>query len=165
VPARVVAGRLTGVFGIRGELKCIPTAGPETFAAGRRYTFATRVGSGEVFCTAVRRHHTRLLLAFEGIDTPESARALVGAELFVERTAETLESGEFLDADLIGAAVCDEAGIELARVVGVRHLPAGDYLVVDPGEALVPLVRAFVRDIDLDARRIVMALPQGLLEP
>lgn len=89
----------------------------------------------------------------------------MGAELFVERPAETLGPGEFLDADLIGAAVCDETGIELARVVGVRHLPAGDYLVVNPGEALVPLVRAFVRDIDLDARRIVMALPQGLLDP
>ena len=104
------------------------------------------------------------MLAFEGIASPEAARAYVGARLFAPRIETALAAGEYRDADLVGSTVYDEAGNALARVVAVTHLPGGDYLVVDPGRALVPLVRAFVRRIDVDAKRIVMALPPGLLD-
>jgi 16S rRNA processing protein RimM len=158
-------GRLTGVFGIRGELKCKPTPlGEDAFAAGRTFSYRSATGSGELRCTGARRHHERLLLSFEGIGDPERARAYVGAELFAERARVELGPGEYLDADLIGLRLIDEGGRELAQVVGVEHFPAQDCLVVGPQRALVPLVKAFVRRVDLAAGTIVMSLPEGLLE-
>ena len=162
---QVAVGRLTGVFGIRGELKCKPTAlGLEAFTSGRTFAYRTTGGNGELRCTSARRHHERLLLGFEGVSDPESARGFVGAELFAERAEVELGPGEYLDADLIGLRLIDERGQELARVVGVEHFPAQDCLVVGPQRALVPLVKAFVRHVDLAAGTIVMSLPEGLLE-
>ncbi len=162
---QLAVGRLTGVFGIRGELKCKPTAlGVDAFVSGRTFAYRSPGGAGELRCTSARRHHERLLLAFEGVGDPDRARAFVGAELFAERAEVELGPDEYLDADLIGLRLIDEEGRELARVVGVEHYPAQDCLVVGPQRALVPLVKAFVRRVDLAAGTIVTTLPEGLLE-
>jgi 16S rRNA processing protein RimM len=61
--------------------------------------------------------------------------------------------------------VVDVAGVELGRVTGVEHFPAQDMLLVGPARAMLPLVRAFVRSIDVAARRIVVDVPPGLIDP
>jgi 16S rRNA processing protein RimM len=161
---KVVVGRLTGVFGIRGELKCRPApSGAAAFESGRSYALGATPGARELRCRSVRRHHEKLLVAFDGIDSPEAARALAGAELFAEQGEAELGPGEYRDADLVGLRLLDEAGRELGQVTGVRHLPAQDCLVVGAQGALVPLVKAFVRRIDLESGTIVTSLPDGLL--
>ena len=162
---QLAVGRLTGVFGIRGELKCKPTAlGSDAFEAGRTFGYRSPAGNGELRCTGARRHHERLLLRFEGVGNPEDARAYVGAELFTESAEVELGPDEYLDSDLIGLRLIDERGLELGRVVGVEHYPAQDCLVVGPQRALVPLVKAFVGHVDLSAGTILTTLPEGLLE-
>lgn len=162
---RVVVGRLAGVFGVRGELKCRPLPGSEpAFAAGATFALGPGAEARCVRCRSVRRHHERLLVAFDDVTTPEAARALVGADLFAERDAVPLGPDEYLDADLIGMRLLDEAGRDLGRVAAVRHFPAQDCLVIEPGGALVPLVKAFVRAVDLQARTIRASLPAGLLD-
>jgi len=159
----VLVGRLSGVFGVRGELKCRPTeAGSHAFEPGRSYRVGSEPNARELRCRSVRKHHEKLLLAFEGIDTPEAARLLASAELYAQGEIE-LGPDEYLDADLIGLRLLDESGRELGRVAGVEHYPAQDCLVIEPGRALVPLVKAFVRAIDLQAGTIVSSLPEGLL--
>ncbi|MDQ2908433.1 MAG: ribosome maturation factor RimM [Candidatus Eremiobacteraeota bacterium] len=163
--SRVAVGSLTGVFGIRGELKCRTTdAQAQPPAARTTYSLIRDGLERSLVCTAARRHHERLLLTFEGIDTPEAARALVGGDLYAERVEVPLGPNEYLDADLIGLRLVDESGTELAHVIGVEHYPAQDCLVVEPGRALVPLVKAFIKRIDIAAGYIVTALPAGLLE-
>ena len=162
---RVALGRLTGVFGLRGELKCRATpAGAQALTSGRSFALMLLGHERQIRCRSLRRHHERLLVAFEGVDTPEAARALVGGDLFAESADVPLGVDEYLDADLIGLRLIDESGGELARVVGVEHYPAQDCLVVEPGNALVPLVKAFVRRIDLAAGTILTTLPDGLLD-
>ncbi len=163
--SELAVGRLSGTFGIRGELKLQPTpVGEDAFAAGRRYSYVTRDGSrGELTCTTVRRHHDRLVIAFDGYETPEAGATLVGAVLSAERDEIALGPGEFFDADLVGLRLVDASGRELARVTGVEHYPAQDCLIVEPGARLVPMVRAFVGRIDLEAGTIETTLPPGLL--
>lgn len=162
--SRVAVGTLVGIFGLRGELRCrLGTFGEQELARGRSYRLGPEDDARTLRCAGVRRHHDRLLIAFEGVETPETARELVGAELFVERAEIALGRDEYFDADLIGLRLLDAAGKELGRVVAVEHYPAQDCLVVEPGRALVPLVKAFVRAIDLAARTVVMDLPEGLL--
>jgi len=162
----VVVGRLSRVFGVHGELGCRTGAhGASVFEPGRSFTIGDGAGARTVRCRSVRRHHEKLLLAFEGIDTPEAARAFVGRDLHAELEDEPLGPDEYLDADLVGLRLLDEAGHDLGRVViAVEHYPAQDCLLVEPGRRLVPLVKAFVRTIDLEAGTIVTALPGGLLD-
>lgn len=164
---RVVIGRLTGVFGIRGELKCRPApSGADAFVTGAVLLAGSADAGGEprqLRCSGVRRHHERLLVAFEGITTPEAARALVGVELSVPRDDVPLGADEYYDVDLIGMRLVDDDERELGRVSAVRHFPAQDCLVIEPGGGLVPLVKAFVRAVDVAARTIRTSLPEGLL--
>jgi len=115
-------------------------------------------------CAARRRHHEKLLLGFEGVATPEAARELVGAEIFGEAGEIVLGKDEYLDADLIGLRLIDPAGGDLGTVASVRHFPAQDCLVVGERGALVPMVKAFIKRVDLVARTIDVELPEGLLE-
>ena len=141
-----------------------PTSvGEEAIVAGRA-CFLSADGTGSVVLAEVRRHHRQVLVRFQGVENIEAAQALVGMQLFVPREEIVLSPGEFLDEDIVGMRMLDPEGKELGWVCGVEHYPAQDCLVVEPGRALVPLVKAFVREIDLEERRIVVALPPGLLD-
>ena len=117
---------------------------------------------------ALRRHQGRPLVAFEGVGDADAAQLLVGASLAIDRDDVELDAGEYFDDDLVGCAMVDGAGAVLAEVVAVEHYPAQDVLVVttagDGRRAIVPLVRAFVKAVDVRARRIVVELPPGLLD-
>jgi 16S rRNA processing protein RimM len=163
---RLAVGKLVGVFGIKGELKCVPSSlGEDMIVAGRDFASSAEGESERLRCTSARKHRERLVVAFEGISTVERARALVGCELFSEPDEIKLGPDEYFDRDLVGLRLLDESGRELGKVTGVEHLPAQDCLVIGPSGALVPLVRAFAPEVDLAAGTIVMSLPEGLLEP
>jgi len=87
---------------------------------------------------------------------------LRGAEVWTARDNAALAENEYLDDDLIGCALV-EGDRSIGIVRAVRHYPAQDVLELDGG-ALVPLVRAFVREIDVGARVIRVELPPGLVE-
>jgi 16S rRNA processing protein RimM len=159
-------GRLTGAFGVRGEIKCLPAGdGASAFAAGRSYLVKTAAGERSLTCRSARKHHDKLLLAFEGIDSPEAVKALTGADVRAAVDEIPLGPDEYLDADLVGLRLTDELGADLGRVVvAVEHYPAQDFLVVDPGRKLVPLVKAFVNRVDVRGGTIAMTLPEGLFD-
>ena len=145
-------------------MRCRPTpAGEGALAAGRRYALDANEEPGTLHCTSVVRDKAKLLVTFEGYDSVEAARALTGRTLYLDRNEIVLAPGEYLDDDLIGLELRTETGEVLGVVGAVEHYPANDCLVIEPGRALVPLVKAFVRDIDLESRTIVMSLPEGLL--
>jgi 16S rRNA processing protein RimM len=80
-----------------------------------------------------------------------------GAPLEVARTAlpET-EADEYYVFELVGLEVVEDGGRELGRVASVEPGIANDVLALDGG-LLLPLVGECVRDIDLEARRILVA--------
>jgi 16S rRNA processing protein RimM len=80
-----------------------------------------------------------------------------GATLAVPR--ETLpppEPDAYYVFQLVGLAVEEEDGAALGTVVDVHEYPANDVLELDSGLSL-PLVEACVRQVDLDAGRIVVS--------
>ena len=154
-----------GPFGVRGEIKCRPGAfGPAAFSVGTTYALGAGAGARELRCTGVRKHRGDLLLTFEGVDSPEAARAFVNADVYASLETLPLTKDEYFDRDLVGLQLIDATGTPLGEVVGVEHFPAQDCLVVGPRRALVPLVKAFVKRVDLAAGTIAVELPEGLLE-
>jgi 16S rRNA processing protein RimM len=86
-----------------------------------------------------------------------------GAELSVQRSElPEPEEGEYYEFQLVGLTVEEEGGRPLGRVSAVQPGVANDVLELDSGLAL-PLVEACVRDVDLEAGRIVVA--QGFAGP
>jgi 16S rRNA processing protein RimM len=79
-----------------------------------------------------------------------------GAELAVPRSRLPVpDEGSYYVSDLVGLEVIDEAGRTVGVVQDVLPGPANDVLELDTG-LLLPLVEDCVRDVDLDARRILL---------
>lgn len=121
-------------------------------------------GSRALRIATLRMHKGRPLVAFEGIADATAAEPLVGATLRLDRADVVLESGEYFDDDLVGCTLVDAAGVALGEVAAVEHYPAQDVLLIGAGRAMVPLVRAFVREVNVAAKRILVELPPGLLD-
>ncbi|HEY4442504.1 MAG TPA: ribosome maturation factor RimM [Candidatus Elarobacter sp.] len=157
---------MAGVFGLRGELKIAPSRiGEDTLARGTAVRATLRDGTvRELTIRALRYHQGRPLATFDGVDDATAAEALVGATLAVDRGDVVLGEGEYLDDDLVGCTLVDTGGISLGDVVAVEHYPAQDVLLVGARRAMVPLVRAFVQNVDVRAKRIAVTLPIGLLD-
>jgi 16S rRNA processing protein RimM len=84
--------------------------------------------------------------------------------VLLARADVALHENEYFDADLLGCRVIDAAGRDHGAVVDVAHYPSQDMLFVGSRRAMLPLVGAFVRAIDLAGRRIEVDVPPGLLD-
>lgn len=156
-------GRISGAFGVRGEMKCDPTpAGRAAFRVGVALRGRHAGAALTLHLTSVRPHKGRFLICAEGVADANAAAALAGAELFAPRDMLDVGPGEYLDADLVGCGVTGVDGTDYGCVEAVEHYPASDMLVVKG--TLVPMVSAHVREIDVAARRIVIDPPAGLFE-
>lgn len=79
-----------------------------------------------------------------------------GATLAVPRSVlPAPDDDAFYVFQLVGLDVVEEGGRALGAVVEVHNGPANDALELDSG-LLLPLVDACVREVDLDARRILV---------
>ncbi len=159
------------MFGLRGELKIAASRiGVDVLEPGLSLRATLADGSSrDLRVRAMRLHQGRPLLSVDGVEDANAAEALVGAALAVDRAAVSLEEGEYFDDDLAGCVLVDAHGAELADVLAVEHYPAQDVLIVAPrsgrgARAMVPLVRAFVKEVDVREKRINVELPAGLLD-
>ncbi|MGB6986750.1 MAG: ribosome maturation factor RimM [Candidatus Aquilonibacter sp.] len=153
-------GRIAGLFGVRGELKCDPTsAGRALFVPGAQLRCAGEM----VTIESVREHKGRLLITLAQAHDATEAERFIGATFVASREELDVEPGEYLDVDLVGCAVVDANGTPYGAVERVEHYPASDMLVV--GGRLLPMVGAFIKNIDIKKREIVVDdLPHGLLD-
>jgi 16S rRNA processing protein RimM len=159
----IVVGRIAGVFGVHGELKCDPTtAGRIVFLPGAVLRCERGDSSSTIRLTAVRPHQKRLLLRIEGVDDATAAQAYAGASLHAPRQRADLAPGEYLDADLVGCSVVGSDGTPYGTVERVEHYPASDMLIVDGH--YVPMVGAIVSQVDVGAKRVVIDPPEGLFD-
>jgi 16S rRNA processing protein RimM len=165
--ADVNAGRIAGVFGLRGELKLDASRiGDDAIRPGLAATLRFADGTTRaVTIAAVRRQKDRPLIVLAGIDDANAAQALVGAQLTIARDEAVLSEGEFLDEDLVGCRLLDAAGVERGVVVDVLHYPHQDLLVVGAARAMLPLIAAFIAGVDVARKEIRVTVPPGLLDP
>jgi 16S rRNA processing protein RimM len=114
-------------------------------------------------------HKSYVVLKFAEVDSISDAEPLVGCELQVplgERAE--LEAGAAYVSDLIGCAVFDcrknvrEVGIVKDVRFGAGEAPL--LVVAGKGEYEIPYAQEFLVRVDLEHKRIEMALPEGLLE-
>jgi 16S rRNA processing protein RimM len=157
-------GRIAGLFGVRGELKCDPTsAGRALFFPGAELTCVIANRAERVTIESVREHKGRLLITLEEAQDATAAERYVGATFIAARDELDVAEGEYLDVDLVGCAVVGANGTAFGKVERVEHYPASDMLVV--AGHLLPMVAAFIKNIDIKEKKITVDdLPDGLLD-
>lgn len=160
--------------GRRGEVAVeLHTDFPERFAERRQiYALEAEGTRREMQLEDFWPHLGHFVLKFHGVDSISDAERLVGCELQIPAAERApLEAGAAYVSDLVGCTLWDmEAGrpaTEIGAIAAVQF-GAGEapLLVVRSGnkEFLIPFAAAYLRGVDLPARRVEMALPEGLLE-
>ena len=166
----VVVGRIGRPHGVKGAATIeVRTDEPDKrFAVGARLLTDSGL---DLTVASATWHSGRLLVTFEGYEDRTAVEQLRNALVSVDRPADERpeDPEEFYDSDLEGCEVVVEGdGTVIGVLREVSHLPGQDLLVVatpDDQEVLIPFVSAFVPQIDVTAKRIVITPPEGLLEP
>lgn len=164
---QVVVARIGKAHGLRGEVTVqVHTDSPqELFVAGA--AFGTDPASaGPLHLRSARDHNGILLLGFEEAADRTAAEGLRGVLLLADSEPEP-EEDAWYERDLVGLAVVTVAGEPVGEVSGLENRPAQDLLVVrlaDGREARVPFVAALVPEVDVEAGRVVIDPPPGLLD-
>jgi 16S rRNA processing protein RimM len=174
-PANITVARILRPHGRRGEVACeILTDFPERLKTlSKAGLWDGRAASRQVGvrgCWISQSRGGQAIFHFEGSDSISDAEKLVGLEVqipFADRTQ--LPSNSYFVADLIGCEVYEKE-VLVGKVADVQFtgdaLAGTPLLVVDSpqGELLVPLAQDICVQIDTNARRIEVILPEGLRE-
>jgi 16S rRNA processing protein RimM len=169
-PARLVVGRIVTAHGIQGECAVeVLTDSPDRFAPGA--TLSAGDPEGDVRHLTVqksRQHQRKLLVKFHEVADRNGAEALRGTLLSIPaEEAIPTEEGFYYPHELEGLPVLNEAGERLGTLHEVLANPASDIWVVRTANGrrvMVPAVEEFVREVDLEAGRIVLAPIGGMFD-
>ena len=167
----VAVAKVAKARGVKGEVACdLLTDFPERFD-WLEELIAVSPGGGRrrLKLEGHWLHGGRVVMKFEGFDSPEASSALAGCTLAVpESEAVELEEGEFYDWQLEGCRVETIEGREVGTVREVLHTGGEAPVLVILDEAnrenLVPLAESICVEIDVDAKLIRVDAPEGLLE-
>lgn len=166
----VYVGRVVRARGVAGEIEVEPSgATVEGLDEGARLFLEKEEGGRPRLFRlgALRKLGARLGLKLHGVDTRESARSLAGASIMIEPEAlAELPEGQYYHYEIIGMKVVDAGGAELGRVAEVIETGGADVYVVRDGERqlLLPATDEVVVGIDLEAARMTVNVPPGLME-
>ncbi len=166
---RVVIGRVVKPHGLKGEVVVeVLTDFPERFLEGLRVRLSSDAHeTREVRIAAVRPHHGRVLLTFEGISDASAAETLRNAELSVSAAdVAPRPPGYVYHWDIEGAAAVDVEGRPLGRVAALTDAGGRPLLVLETprGTRDVPFAHPIVLSVDVAGKRVVLDPPPGLLD-
>lgn len=164
----VVVGRIGRAHGLRGEVTldgCDLT--PVELHDVKHFTWRGRGGAErELELETARPANTRMLVRFRGVDDRAAAAALSAGQLFA--SSERLPdpgAGTAYAFQLVGLDVVTEEGRALGVLESILTTAAHPvYIVQGEREWLLPAIPSVVKHVDLEARRITVALPAGLEE-
>ena len=151
------AGEIVTTHGVRGEVKVLPWAdGPDFLLDFKRIL----IDAKEYKVEQCRVQKSCNLLKLFGVDSMEQAQLLRGKTIQIYR-ADAPEDLVFT-AELIGVHVyADE--VYIGEISDVLDYPGNKvYVVKGEYEYMIPAVKQFVQDIDLDKNRMQVKLIEGM---
>jgi len=109
----------------------------------------------------------QVVLQLDGMNSVEEAESIKDWYVFVAKDhAVRPEAGSYFIDEVIGCRVVTEDQTEIGTVTDLLSLPMNDIWVVNQGEKeiLIPAVKAVIRQVDVEQKRIVIQAVDGLLD-
>ncbi|MCB1758966.1 MAG: ribosome maturation factor RimM [Gammaproteobacteria bacterium] len=154
---RVILGRISGLFGVRGWVKVFSDTAPRSNILNYPVWQLRLAGEWRAFKLLEGRAQGKGVVALlEGFEDRDQAAVLVDAEIAVDRAQlpEAVE-GEYYWTDLEGLTVSNAEGVDLGRVAELFSTGANDVMVVKgERERLIPFIAGTVIDVDRERGEI-----------
>ena len=153
----VKAGEIVTPHGVRGEVKVLCWLDdPEMLCEFDR----CRISGKEYTMEQVRVQKTCNLVKLQGIDTMDAAQAMRGK--VVELYREDIDDEVIFADELKGVEVFAE-GECIGKIVDVLDYPGNCvYVVKGKYEYMIPAVKAFILNTDMEANRMEVRLLEGM---
>jgi 16S rRNA processing protein RimM len=171
----VEVGLIVDAWGIKGALKVLPfSSDPQALFSSRRWHLRPPPGRpaaapripAVLRVTSAREHGDVIVATVQDVVDRNAAEALMGSRVFVSRASfPSVGKDEFYWVDLIGLEVVNRSGESLGKVADLLDSGAQTVLravtaTAGPDqpevERLIPFVAAYVDDVDLERRCIVV---------
>ena len=161
----LVAGKIVNTHALRGEVMIYPYCDSAEFLCEFDRLF---IDGDEYEIKNARVHKGQALVSFKGVDSVESAQALIGKLVHIDKDDIELEEGRYFIEDILGLHVYDsQSGVCYGKVVNVIETGANDVFEVkdDSGKTrLVPKIDDVIDSIDLESGRIDITPLKGLFD-
>ena len=153
----IEAGEIVTTHGVRGEVKVLCWLDdPEYLVDFAR----VRVGGKDYAVKSCRVQKTCNLMALEGVDTMEAAQALRGKTVEIYR--EDVDPDVIFAAELVGVEVFAD-GVSIGKITDVLDYPGNSvYVVTGEHEYMIPAVKQFVLETNIDAGTMQVRLIEGM---
>ncbi len=162
----VPVGRVVRTHGVRGALKVLPYGETLGDIGAGENLFSMEGGVQRQLTLVSLRAQKRVWIAqFEEIENIDQAQALAGKEIFIDKDRlPLLPDGEYYHFQLIGLSVETKEGKLLGILNAIVETPGNDVYVVENGEQelLIPAIEDVIREVDLNSRKLIVDLPEGL---
>ena len=167
----ICIGRIINTFGIRGELKIQSYSDFDALRYKKGNTVYIKNSEGKYLpfkAASFRTHKGFSLVSLEDHQDINLVEQFKGCDIFIDRKDRTkLPEGEFYRSELTGLAVRSEEGEEIGTVKNIEEtVGANNNLRIvkgDGAEVLIPYVKAFIRNVDLEKKEIIIHKVEGLL--
>ena len=161
-------GQIVNTNGLKGLLKINPFTDDITrFERLKTIFIEHKKELLEFEIESVRYQKKQVLLKLKGIDTIEEAEKYREDYLKINRNKEEkLPEDTYYIVDLIGLDIYTEDGELLGKLDDVFSTGSNDVYVVKNGEGkqiLLPAISDVIKNIDLEQKKIVVNLIEGLL--
>ncbi len=156
----VEVGKIVNTFGLKGELKLLPTTNYES-----RFEKGSQLCINDKWYKVERSRYQKnvVVLKLESLNHINDVEVLKGstvtAEMMIEEDCS--EEGMFHYSQLLGVEVYTEEGDLIGKLDEILEMPADDIFKV--GEVLIPARKEFVKDINIPEGKIVVKLLEGMM--
>lgn len=180
---KIKIGKIVNAVALRGEVKVYSYAGEiDRFEKLDRIIAGSSQSGGakraackkpqsdmEFEIEKVRYQKNMVILKLRGVDDRNQAEALKDMDVFItEDDLEELPDDTFYVRDLIGCQVVDiNDGKKLGVVSDLIQNSAQDIYQIDLaecGQALIPAVEQFIKNVDIENKTITVSLIPGLID-
>lgn len=162
-------GKIVGCFGIKGYVKVQSfTRSSERFHNIRKVMIGTSAEeSTERMIEAAKPGRSHILVKFQGMNDRSSAENVIGSIIFVDESeVQPLHEGSYFIHEIIGCSVYSPDETPLGVVEDVYRTPAQDLWVIRYHGTLhmIPAVKEFVKNVDVQNKKIIIEMIEGLIE-
>ena len=164
-------GKFQKTHALKGELNMMSEIYPEYFTDGNPLIIDYDGIFVPYFIESVRpKGSTSYLVKLSGVDSEEEASQFVNKEIYIlKKDAEEWLGEDYVDSEtLIGFSIIDAEDMhELGVIEDIDDSTSNVLFItrlIGGGEAYIPANDDLIRELDEDEKKIVMEIPEGLLD-
>lgn len=164
----VQVGKIINTQGIKGEIRIMPFT-DDIYRFDELEKVYIGKDKEKLEIAHVRYKNNIVILKFKGYNSINEVEKFKNRNIYVdEEDRIELKENQYFIFDIIGCKVFDTSNKEIGIVVDILEAGSSDIYVIEgrvkKREYLIPGVKEFVKDINIEEKRIIIDPIEGMIE-